>query len=708
LLDRELQSAQAETETDGDRLAALQTQLARAALALGNADKALECLENAHRLRPELLPMLRTFADFRYGRGEWKEAIALYESLIALHRAALPSAELPDIFLRVGRGKSATGDPEGAIVALRESAALESAAAAGNSRAAREALAPLLAAKEDWAGWIAEREALAAVVTEAERSPVWEEIGDALAARLGDRARAEAAYRKAFDAEPERRPPIEKLLAIYKEESRFEQAVEMLAALARLEPSPPLRAKLRREAARLLLDKVNRPLEAVEMLERTLDDAPEMIDDFDELSRLREDAMDWAGLVASHRAMLERLPPNAPSALRLRLWTRIGSVAMRHLRDRKLAMTAYEEALALDPGDHAKQETLAHVYQLVGPDARERAIAAHQKLIAHDPHRTDSYLALAKLYGETGETDKRWCVAATLWYLKKNTPALDELFQRHRPPRARAALRPFTDETWRRVRHPDEDTRIGDTFAIASPYLAVSAAYDPAQVGLKKREQVDLRQDGSLWARTLVELAGTLALPLPDVYTMDGEAGQTTLVNVRHRNGPRPTLLLGPPTMRRNSFDLVFDLAPHFSFLRPERFPKVALRTPPILHGVLGVLRALGTPNGGPPLDGEAGQLKAHLARSMPPAALARLAEASRGLGADGEPIDIERWIAAADLSAARLALALTGELAAAFRVISSEPIPLSTIPAHRRMADLVAFSISDDYFAVRRQLGLA
>jgi golgin subfamily B member 1 len=344
----------------------------------------------------------------------------------------------------------------------------------------------------------------------------------------------------------------------------------------------------------------------------------------------------------------------------------------------------------------------------VGPDARERAIAAHQKLIAQDPHRTDSYLALAKLYGETGETDKRWCVAATLWYLKKNTPALDELFQRHRPPRARAALHPFTDETWRRVRHPDEDVRIDDMFAVASPFLAVSAAYDPAHVGLKKRGQVDLQQDGSLWARTLVELAGTLALPLPDVYTMDGEAGQTTLVNVRHRTGPRPTLLLGPPTMRRNSFDLVFDLAPHFSFLRPERFPKVALRTPPILHGVLGVLRALGTPNGGPPLEGEAGQLKAHLARTMPAPALAKLAEVSRGLGADGEAIDIERWIAAADLSAARLALALTGELAAAFRVISSEPIPLSTIPAHRRMADLVAFSVSDDYFAVRRQLGLA
>jgi len=258
------------------------------------------------------------------------------------------------------------------------------------------------------------------------------------------------------------------------------------------------------------------------------------------------------------------------------------------------------------------------------------------------------------------------------------------------------------------VRHPDEDPRIGEMFAVASPYLASSAAYDPAHVGLKKRAPVDVAHDDSLWARTLVELGGTLALPLPDVYRMEGESGQTTLVNVRHRNGSRPTLLLGPPTMRRNSFDLVFDLAPHFSFLRPERFPRVALRTPAILQGVLAVLRSLGTANGGAALDGEAGQLRAHLARTMPPAALARLADVARKLNGDAATLDVERWIGATDLSAARLALVLTGELTAAFRVISSEAIPQSTVPVHRRMADLVAFSVSDDYFTLRRELGLA
>jgi tetratricopeptide (TPR) repeat protein len=605
------------------------------------------------------------------------------------------------MFQRIGRAKAELGDAEGAIAAYREVRALSS-----EQRPAIEGLSTLLAAKGDWPAWVAEREALAAIVTD-EKGAVWEEIGDACAGHLGDRPRAEAAYRQALEAEPARRSTIEKLLAIFRKDERHAQTVEMLSALALAEPTAGTRAQLRREAARLLIDKMNRPLEGVELLERSLDDAPEMIDAFDELTRLREDATDWPGLVQSHKAMLERLPPEAPRALQLRLWTRMGNVALRQLRDRKLALTAFEAAVALDPDDHAKQETLAHVYELAGPDARTRAIAAHQRLIAHDPHRTDSFLALAKLYGETGETDKRWCVAATLWYLKKNTPALDELFHRHRSPRVRSAQRRFSEESWNLVRHPDEDQRIDELFAIASPYLASSAAYDPAHVGLNKRGQVNLERDDSLWARTLVELAGTLSLPLPDVYRMEGESGQTTLVNVRHRNGPRPTLLLGPPTMRRNSFDLVFDLAPHFSFLRPERFPKVALRTPAILHGVLGVLRSLGTPKAAAPLDGEAGQLRAHLGRTMPPAVLARLAEATRKLNGAGEALDVEKWIGATDLSAARLALALTGELAAAFRVISSEAIPQSTVPIHRRMADLVAFSVSDDYFTLRRELGL-
>jgi hypothetical protein len=271
----------------------------------------------------------------------------------------------------------------------------------------------------------------------------------------------------------------------------------------------------------------------------------------------------------------------------------------------------------------------------------------------------------------------------------------------------------FNEEIWRRVVHPEENSGLDEIFAIASPFLAAPAAQNPASVGLRRRGQIDVAHDDSLPVRALVHLSKAMALPLPDLFRIEGETGQTTLLNVQHRGGPRPVLLLGPPTLRRNSFDLLYDLATYLAFLRPERFPRVALRTPGLLRVSLDALRALvtSTSTSAParPVSGEAEQLKIYLQRTMPPAILARLAEAIRKLP-EGRDSDAElgKWIAATDLTAARVALVLTGELAAAFRVISSEQVPLSPVPARRRMADLVAFSVSDDYFACRRQLGLA
>src|SRR6185503_2366787 len=106
---------------------------------------------------------------------------------------------------------------------------------------------------------------------------------------------------------------------------------------------------------------------------------------------------------------------------------------------RRLAITAFEAAAALDPGNLRREETLAHLYDLAGPEARDRAVKAHQRLIARDHHRTDSYLALAKLYADSGDTDAQWCVAAALVHMKKGGPAVETFFRQHRPPAVRVA-----------------------------------------------------------------------------------------------------------------------------------------------------------------------------------------------------------------------------------------------------------------------------
>ena len=74
---------------------------------------------------------------------------------------------------------------------------------------------------------------------------------------------------------------------------------------------------------------------------------------------------------------------------------------------------------------------------------------------------------------------------------------------------------------------------------------------------------------------------------------------------------------------------------------------------------------------------------------------------------ARGDRLDLLGWIVASDLTAGRAALALCGDLGAAARVIAVEPSGQSPLSARERINDLLAFSVSEDHFAVRAALGL-
>jgi tetratricopeptide (TPR) repeat protein len=687
-----------------DRVVAIQTRLAGACLEIGKEDKALRCLARAYELRPESLPVLRTYAELRAGRREWKEARELYASMLRVHREGLTPAELIPVTIQLGRCHAELAELDDAVRCYREARELDP-----QNRQALEALFALHHARQDWAAWVREGRVLVALVAGDQKAQLWEELGDVYAERLGDSEQAEEAFRAALSVDEGRQSALHKLLELYTREKRWEQATEMLGELARLESDPEVRAESLYNAALIWRDGLGRPAEAIALLERCLESAPSMTAAFDALETLQREAGDWKALARSYRRMIKRLPTDASPGLRLSLWSRLGDVALERLNNGRLAMTALEAAISLDPGDIPRQETLARLYELAGPDARDRAIAAHQRLLARDPNRLESYRALAKLYGEMGDLDKQWSVAAAMSFLGRADPSMESLFQRHRPGQVRPAQHRFTEETWQRIRHPDEDPLLDRLFAVTAPYLAVPAAQPPDRFGLRRRQQVDLASDPSPATRALVQLTETMGLAKPDLFLMDGPPGQTALLNLQHRGQLRPTLVLGPSTLRRRSFDLIFDLSTYLAFLRPDRFLRYAVGGPEDLE--VGLLAMLGL--AGAPVDPQAGKgqvvaLAAYLQRTIPGPTLTQLAAAGRKLmETRGREIDLGKWIAATHLSAARAALALTGDLAAAARVITSEPLPLAALPTQRRLADLVAFSVSDDYFACRGQLGL-
>ncbi|MES1207199.1 MAG: hypothetical protein ABUS79_14780, partial [Pseudomonadota bacterium] len=483
-----------------------------------------------------------------------------------------------------------------------------------------------------------------------------------------------------------------------------------LVRMAEIETDSTVRAKLLYTAALIRSEELGHTTEAADLLERVLDESPDMTPAFEALEKLHRDQGDWTELARSYRRMIRRLPAEGMNELRLKLWSELGELALKRLRDKDMALAAFEVAASLDPTDIRRQEALAELYVQLGPAARDKAIAAHQHLITRNPNRLASYRALAKLYGEGQEFDKHWCVAATLSFLGKADATLEATFQRHRPPQLRAVRRRFNEEVWQRLLHPDEDRLLDTLFVLTGAYLAVPVARTHAAVGLRRKKRVDFTTDTRLQARALVRVAETLDLPAPDLFFVETEGADTAILNLQEKGVLTPALLLGPATLRRHDdYELVFDLTKRMAFMRPERLLRWALGTPAALDVALRVALALGGVSIAPgPQNAEVTRLTDYLRRTVAPQTIEQLGVvAPKFAAAHGDTFDFEKWLVATDLSAARAALVVTGDLWAAARVISSEPAAATSLGVKDRLKDLIAFSVSEEYFICRRLLGL-
>jgi hypothetical protein len=83
------------------------------------------------------------------------------------------------------------------------------------------------------------------------------------------------------------------------------------------------------------------------------------------------------------------------------------------------------------------------------------------------------------------------------------------------------------------------------------------------------------------------------------------------------------------------------------------------------------------------------------------------LASAVGKLRKAGGSLDLKRWVAAVDLSADRVGLLLAHDLQIATEAIRSTEKE-SSVPVKDRMREIVLFSVSEEYFALRRKLGIA
>jgi hypothetical protein len=74
----------------------------------------------------------------------------------------------------------------------------------------------------------------------------------------------------------------------------------------------------------------------------------------------------------------------------------------------------------------------------------------------------------------------------------------------------------------------------------------------------------------------------------------------------------------------------------------------------------------------------------------------------------DGAKADLKRWMQAIEITASRAGLLLCADLEIAKKIIAAEPQLPGDLPPADKMKELLVFSVSEQYFMLRKTLGIA
>jgi hypothetical protein len=69
--------------------------------------------------------------------------------------------------------------------------------------------------------------------------------------------------------------------------------------------------------------------------------------------------------------------------------------------------------------------------------------------------------------------------------------------------------------------------------------------------------------------------------------------------------------------------------------------------------------------------------------------------------------VDLNKWGHAVEATGHRVGFVLSGDLEVAARMVSMEPVTVGGPQAKDKIKELVLYSISEEYFAVRQALGI-
>jgi tetratricopeptide (TPR) repeat protein len=684
----------------------LWNQLGLVASKLGKDDKALKAYTAALQLDLTDQVTIRGLAEVSFRLKDWGAALTNFQKVLTA-LGEDENEERANVYYKLGCIKREQGQAKQAINNFEKALGVDP-----SHRVTLEALVALYTDLKDWKQVVAyKRQILDNVADGEERFKVLVEIGDIWNDQDKNPNKSIEALEEALDLQPENHVLLHKLLALYQSTENWQKMIETIQAIAGMEKDPIRKSKFLYTMAQIYRDKENDQDRAVELFNESLDLNPTFLEAFERINKILTGQKDWKALERAFRKMLRRLSgANAGNAdLEFNLWHNLGLIYRDRLTDMNSAIEAFKMATRYKPDEAVERQILAELYEAT--DQMEQAIGEHAIVLTKDPLRVDPYRSLYKLYLKMHEYDRAWCMCAALAFLHKADDEEQRFFEDYRPRGMIQVKSRLDNELWvKQLFHKDENIYIGKIFEMITP-AAIVAKLGQLRAArqlpvLDKRFKQDPATSTVTFAKTFGWAAQVLGVPTPELYVRNDVPGALVAVPSQP-----PASVAGQTVLTGFSpQELTFIVGKHLSYYRGEHFIRNLFPTLNELKVLLfAAVKIIMNDFAVPPEMAQAVNTTAQeLVKHMQPIQRDGLRLVVQKFVEDGAKVDLKRWMQSIEVTACRAGLLLCADLDIAKKIIAAEPqLPVDLSP-QEKLKELIVFSVSEQYFTLRKALGIA
>ena len=676
----------------------LNTLLGRVQGAMGNQKASLDAFSAAYQMDVTSHDAVRGIAEASYALNDWPTAQTNYQKVLT----ALPDdalEERTEVYFRLGEIKRSQGQSKQAINNFEKALALN-----GEHRATLRSLIEVYSEEGQWSQ-VAEykRQVLDTMFDEDERYELLLSIADVWSSKAGQGYKAIDALEEAYELRPSDHVLLHKLLQLYQQEKEWSKMIDTLQAIAELESNPTKRSRYFYTMAQLYRDKLEDAERAVELFNEALDLNPDYLEAFERINKILTQTRHWKQLERNYRKMLHRVAGKSKDDLEHELWYQLGLVYRDRLQQLDKAIEAFRGASQRKSDDVRDRRILSELYEVT--ERYDEAIVEQRFLLQQDPLRLDSYRALYRLFLHKQSYDEAWCAAAAMAFMGKAEAEEQRFFDDYAPKSIGEVSGRLAPDHWKYLFHKTQDPYIS---AILETISVAALRAKVAQTGKGQTPDKRFKQDPAAstitFARTFGWASQKLGVAMPELYVRSDQPGGVQALATE----PRSTLAGKAVLSGYQTNELSFLCGKHLATYRPELYLTNLFSTQSELMIMLLAGVMIASPQSPVPkeLASHVTETAKALNQYLGAQEREHLRKVVKAFIQDGARANIKQWLQGAELTSCRAGLVLCRDLGVARKIISAERAT-PDLPAPEKMKELLVFSLSPEYTALRKVLGV-